>query len=111
MTELGITDFTVKINNRKILTGIADMIGATGMEGPLCVAIDKLDKIGKEKVVEELWERGFSEDNTTKLDPIFNLSGEKDPFARLRKLACSSEMALKGIDELEEVGNWWKALT
>jgi histidyl-tRNA synthetase len=105
LPALGITDFTVKINNRKILTGIADMIGAEGMEGPLCVAIDKLDKIGKEKVVEELAERGFSLDSIELLEPIFSLSDTEEPFKELRNWLGKSEIALKGIEELEEV---WK---
>ncbi len=103
LPALGITDFTVKINNRKILTGIADMIGAHGMEGPLCVAIDKLDKIGKEKVVEELLERGFASDSIDKLEPIFSLSDGDDPFTELKSWLAESEVALKGIRELEEV--------
>ena len=53
-SNLGIADFTVKLNNRKILAGIAELIGAPGQEGALSVAIDKLDKIGREKVGEEL---------------------------------------------------------
>lgn len=105
LPALGITDFTVKINNRKILTGIADVIGAGGMEGPLCVAIDKLDKIGKEKVVEELADRGFSPESINLLDPIFSLSNASQPFGALREWLKESEIGLKGIDELEEV---WK---
>ncbi|KQS28161.1 histidine--tRNA ligase [Dyadobacter sp. Leaf189] len=103
LPALGIKDFVVKINNRKILTGIADKVGAHGMEGPLCVAIDKLDKIGQEKVVEELLERGFSEQSVTALEPIFALSNEKEPFAELRSWLADSEIGLKGIQELEEV--------
>lgn len=110
LPALGITDFTVKINNRKILTGIADIIGAEGLEGPLCVAIDKLDKVGKEKVVEELSERGFSDNSIVLLDPIFSLSEGEEPFAALRNWLGSSEIALKGIDELEEVWNMVKLL-
>ena len=110
LPALGITDFTVKINNRKILTGIADMIGAQGQEGPLCVAIDKLDKIGKDKVVEELIERGFSNESVTQLDPIFTLSEGADPFAALKNWLGSSEIAMKGIHELEEVWDLVKAL-
>ena len=60
MTNLGIQDFTLKINNRKILTGIAEVVGAVGKEADMCVAIDKLDKIGRENVNQELQERGFS---------------------------------------------------
>jgi histidyl-tRNA synthetase len=105
LPALGITDFTVKINNRKVLTGIADMIGAGGMEGPLCVAIDKLDKIGKEKVEEELAERGFTSESISLLDPIFSLSYSENPFEVLRNWLSGSEIGLKGIEELEEV---WK---
>lgn len=103
LPQLGIEDFTVKINNRKILTGIADMIGAHGQEGTLCVAIDKLDKIGKDKVVDELRERNFSEESITLLDPVFTLTGTENPFADLRKWLADSEVGLKGIDELEQV--------
>ena len=110
LPALGIKDFTVIINNRKILTGIADMIGAEGMEGPLCVAIDKLDKIGKDKVVDELAERGFSENSITLLDPIFSLSDKDEPFAELRTWLGKSEIAMKGIDELEQVWNMVKLL-
>lgn len=105
LPALGIEDFTVKINNRKILTGIADYIGAHGMEGPLCVAIDKLDKIGKEKVVEELLERGFSQESVSLLEPIFTLSDLDEPFGELRSWLSGSEIALKGISELEEIWN------
>ncbi|KAA0993156.1 histidine--tRNA ligase [Dyadobacter aurulentus] len=110
LPALGIKDFAVKINNRKILTGIAEMVGASGMEGPLCVAIDKLDKIGKDKVVEELLERGFSQLSVQKLEPIFVLSNEKEPFAALKNWLADSEIALKGIQELEEVWAMVKVL-
>lgn len=110
LPALGINDFTVKINNRKILTGIADMIGAHGMEGPLCVAIDKLDKIGKDKVVEELVERGFSSDSVTQLDPVFSLSDGDEPFTALKNWLGSSEIAMKGVQELEEVWDLVKTL-
>lgn len=105
LPALGIEDFTVKINNRKILTGIADLIGAHGMEGPLCVAIDKLDKIGKEKVEEELIQRGFSTESISKLEPVFKLSNDNEPFDELKNWLSGSEIAMKGIAELETV---WK---
>ncbi|PWJ59006.1 histidyl-tRNA synthetase [Dyadobacter jejuensis] len=105
LPELGIQDFTVKINNRKVLTGIATMIGASGQEGPLCVAIDKLDKIGKEKVKEELLQKGFHQDSLTLLEPIFELAHSQNPFADLKSWLSSSEVAMQGIAELEEV---WK---
>ena len=68
--KLGLKDYAIKVNNRKILTGIAEAIGEQGKEGPLCVAIDKLDKIGWEKVKEELLQRGFGEASMQKLLPL-----------------------------------------
>jgi histidyl-tRNA synthetase len=103
LDSLGLTDYTIKINNRKILTGIAEAIGAAGMEGPLCVAVDKLDKIGKDKVLDELRERGFGEESLLRLEPMFALATEKVPFAQLREWLGTSETALKGIEELEQV--------
>ena len=103
LRNLGIRHFAVKVNNRKILTGIAEVIGAPGLEGPLCVAIDKLDKIGQEKVIQELYDRGFTEENAQKLTPIFTLSSEEDPFATLENWLSSSEVAMKGLAELRQV--------
>lgn len=103
LPQLGIKDFTVKINNRKILTGIADIIGAQGKEGPLCVAIDKLDKIGREKVEEELLSNGFSENNIALLEPMFGLQSSQNPFESLKNWLSDSEIGLKGVAELEEV--------
>jgi histidyl-tRNA synthetase len=101
---LGITDFVVKINNRKILTGIADAIGKMGCETDLCIAIDKLDKIGQEAVLEELKTKDFTEAQLTKLLPIFNLKGShSDIFPTLRTLLKDSSTGLKGIEELERV--------
>jgi len=104
LRNLGIQNFTVKINNRKILTGIAEIIGAPGQEGPLAVAIDKIDKIGQEKVVDELRERGFSEDAITRLEPMFRFPEDTTAaFAQLRDWLAASETGLKGLAELEEV--------
>jgi len=101
---LGIKDFTIKINNRKILTGIAEVIGVKGSEVPLTVAIDKLDKIGKDKVEEELRERGFSEEAIEKLQPIFEIQGTySQMFDKLKSWLKDSETGLKGIEELEKV--------
>lgn len=102
--NLGINDFTIKINNRKILTAIAEVVGAAGQEGSLCVAIDKLDKIGQEKVEEELIERGFSTDSVQKLQPIFSISGSnQEKFIQLKNWLTTSETGQKGIEELEKV--------
>ena len=103
LRNLGIRNFTVKLNNRKILTGISEVIGAPGMEGPFAVAIDKLDKIGKEKVIQELLNRGFAEESVVRLEPIFTLSKQPQPFIALKEWLNHSETGLKGIGELQEV--------
>jgi histidyl-tRNA synthetase len=102
--NLGIKDFDIKINNRKILTGISEVIGERGREGELCVAIDKLDKIGWEKVQEELTQRNFSQNSISKLEPVINLrQNNADKLNFLKTFLNESETGLKGIAELEEV--------
>ena len=102
--NLGIQKFTLKLNNRKILAGIAEAIGVPGQEGTLSVAIDKLDKIGQEKVLDELRERGFSEDTLTNLLPLFAFAGQdlRPILDQLKSWLAASETAQKGIAELEE---------
>lgn len=104
--NLGISEFIIKINNRKVLGGITEIIGAKGKEVDLCVAIDKLDKIGKEKVEEELMERGFSEENIEKLQILFNLPAtQKELFETLNVWLKDSDEGIKGVKELEEIWN------
>ena len=94
----------IKINNRKILTGIAEIIGEADRIVDITVAIDKLDKIGLEKVNEELRANGLSEDAIQKLQPIINLSGtNQEKMATMRQALAQSEIGLKGIDEVEFV--------
>lgn len=101
---LNIQNFTIKINNRKILTGISEIICAAGRESELCIAIDKLDKVGKQKVEEELSIRGFSPDNIEKLQPLFALpSTNEERFEWLEKWLSASEIGIKGVSELQEV--------
>lgn len=102
--NLGIQDFTLKLNNRKILAGIAEVIGAPGQEGFLSVAIDKLDKIGKEKVLDELRERGFMDEAIANLDPLFGFmnQGVSQVVEQLQIWLVSSETACQGIAELKE---------
>ena len=103
-TKLGLTQYSIKINNRKILTGIAEAIGADGKEGPLCVAIDKLDKIGWEKVQEELQQRGFENGSLDRLAPLVNLKeGVTARMEVLRGFLNNSPIGLQGLQELEEV--------
>ena len=102
--KLKLEDYSIKINNRKILTGIAEAIGEAGKEGPLCVAIDKLDKIGWEKVKEELAQRGFGEASIEKLAPLVSLESDlTGKMEFLKGFLKNSETGLKGVDELEQV--------
>src|SRR5690606_14535382 len=102
--HLKLNDYTIKINNRKILTGISEVIGEPGREGDLCVAIDKLDKIGWEKVQEELQQRGFAAEAIAKLSPIValeNSNAEKITF--LENFLRDSATGTQGLKELKEV--------
>lgn len=103
-------NFSLKINNRKILSGLSEAIGAAGQEAALAVAIDKLDKIGQEKVMAELEERGFSEEALANLAPIFTISGtNQEKFAKLEELLQNSETGKKGIEELREMWSYMAA--
>ena len=103
-SKLGLNDYSIKINNRKILTGIAEAIGAEGKEGPLCVAIDKLDKVGWEKVQEELQQRGFENSSLVQLEPLVNLKeGVSNRIEVLNGFLKNSPIGLQGLQELEEV--------
>ncbi len=96
----------IKINNRKILSGIAEMIGEADKIVDITVAIDKLDKIGLDAVNDELHEDGISEEAIRKLQPIINLSGTNDEkIATMREALAGSEVGQKGIDEVEYVLN------
>jgi histidyl-tRNA synthetase len=97
----------VKLNNRKILTGIAEIIGEADKIVDITVAIDKLDKIGLAKVNEELVQKGISEESIDKLQPIINLSGSnQDKINTLKTVLANSETGLKGVDEVEDVLNY-----
>jgi histidyl-tRNA synthetase len=100
---LGIEDYSIKINHRGILAGLAELIGAKGNEGSLFVAIDKLDKIGEEKVKEELLTKGFPGSSLEKLFEILNSSGSNDAkMSFVRSAFGNNASGLKGIDDIEE---------
>ncbi len=102
--KLGLKDYSIKINNRKILTGIAEAIGEAGKEGPLCVAIDKLDKIGWEKVQDEVTQRGFGPDSIKNLAPLVFLESDlSGKIEFLKGFLKNSETGRKGVEELEQV--------
>ena len=92
----------IKMNNRKILSGIAEILGAADKIVDITVAIDKLDKIGLEKVNEELREKGLSEEAISKLQPVIMLSGtNREKIASLKEILATSETGMKGIAEME----------
>ncbi|MGM0581409.1 MAG: histidine--tRNA ligase [Bacteroidota bacterium] len=97
-------DYAIKINNRKILSGIVEVMGAEGKETEFAVAIDKLDKIGEEKVKEELIDRGFAQSAIDTLSPLFTLSGDNaEQMNFLKDFLKDSEKGQKGLAELNEV--------
>ena len=92
----------IKINNRKILTGIAEIIGEADKIVDITVAIDKLDKIGLDNVNAELRGKGISEEAIEKLQPIILLSGTNDAkLGVLKQVLAASETGLKGVEEVE----------
>ena len=101
--RLGI-NVCLHINNRKILAGIAEVIGAPDKIVDITVAIDKLDKIGVDAVNAELTERGLSDEAVQALQPILHLSGTTaEKLEALRDILANSEIGLKGVEELDEV--------
>ncbi|WP_147677546.1 histidine--tRNA ligase [Algibacter pacificus] len=100
-SALKLEGVTIKINNRKILSGIAEVIGASDKLIDFTVALDKLDKIGEEKVKEEMRSKGISEEGITKLQPLFTLSGDfESQIESLKSILDTSEEGKKGIEEL-----------
>ena len=92
----------IKINNRKILSGIAEIIGEADKIVDITVAIDKLDKIGLDNVNAELKEKGISDEAVAKLQPIILLSGSnEEKLATLKQVLSASEEGLKGVEESE----------
>jgi histidyl-tRNA synthetase len=101
----------VKINNRKILSGIAEVIGEKERIVDITVAIDKLDKIGLENVNEELLEKGISQDAVGKLQPILHLSGSaSEKLTQLETVIGHSEIGANGISEVKTLFNYLENL-
>lgn len=94
----------LKLNNRKVLAGIAELIGAPDKIVDITVAIDKIDKIGLDNVNAELAERGLSPEQIAALGPILQISGTVgERLARLRELLATSEEGMRGVEELQTV--------
>lgn len=99
--ELGLNGVSIKINNRKILSGIAEVIGASDKLIDFTVALDKLDKIGADGVKKEMLEKGISALALVKVQPLFNFTGTiQEKLEKLATLLSSSEVGKKGIEEL-----------
>ena len=101
-TKLGLKGVTIKINNRKILCGIAETIGAEDKLIDFTVALDKLDKIGEEGVKKEMREKGISDEALQKLQPLFSFKGSNvEKLNSLKGLLDGSQLGMKGVTELE----------
>ncbi|AWH86864.1 histidine--tRNA ligase [Flavobacterium album] len=100
-TTLGLNGAVIKINNRKVLSGIAEVIGAKDRLIDFTVALDKLDKIGEDGVKKEMLEKGITADAIEKVQPLFNFTGTiNEKLDKLAELLASSEEGLKGVEEL-----------
>ncbi|WP_264547927.1 histidine--tRNA ligase [Flavobacterium sp. N2820] len=101
-SQLGLGGVTIKINNRKILSGIAEVIGASDKLIDFTVALDKLDKIGADGVKKEMLEKGISEAAIEKVQPLFNFTGTiNEKIEKLAQLLANSEEGMKGVNELQ----------
>ncbi|QBZ96553.1 histidine--tRNA ligase [Flavobacterium sangjuense] len=99
--DLGLHGVTIKINNRKVLSGIAEVIGASDKLIDFTVALDKLDKIGEDGVKKEMLEKGISDEALVKVQPLFNFTGTiQEKLEKLTRLLSSSEEGKKGVEEL-----------
>lgn len=101
-TALGLEGVTIKINNRKILSGIAEVIGASDKLIDFTVALDKLDKIGEDGVKKEMIEKGISEEAIAKVQPLFSFIGTiTEKINQLSQLLSASVEGMKGVEELQ----------
>ena len=104
--SLGLKNISIKINNRKILSGIAQVVGEEDKIIDITVALDKLDKIGEAKVKEEMYEKGISRDTVDKMDILFNLNGtNSSKLISLKEFLKNSKIGLEGVNELSQVVN------
>jgi len=104
LSNLGFKDFSILINNRKILAGISEYIGKPELLIDMTVAIDKLDKIGLDGVKNELLTKGFTEQDLVKLEPVILLKGtSEEKIKSLKNILADSEIGKNGIEELEKV--------
>lgn len=111
LTNLQIPSFTILVNNRKILSGIAEVSGQQDKLIDITVAIDKLDKIGQDGVEKEMRDKGISEEAIEIIKPLFQLTGSNsENLIQMEKFLATSEIGLKGIEELRFVLDQTEAL-
>ena len=104
LSRFNLPGFTIKINNRKLLTGIAELIGESEKLVDIVVAIDKLDKIGKEGVITELENKGISSKAIVAIQPLFDLQGtNKEKLDKMATFLSESKIGLKGVEELRSI--------
>jgi len=104
LSRFNLPGFTIKINNRKLLSGIAELIGESGKLVDIVVAIDKLDKIGEEGVITELENKGISKKAITAIQPLFDLKGSnKEKLDKMAAFLSKSLIGLKGVAELRSI--------
>lgn len=105
-SKLGLDGVTIKINNRKVLSGIAETIGAEDKLIDFTVTLDKLDKIGEEGVKKEMREKGISEEALKKLQPLFSFEGSNEnKLKSLKNMLSTSKLGMQGVEELEFITN------
>jgi len=103
-TKLGLTETVIKLNNRKILSGIAEIIGAKDKLIDFTIALDKLDKIGAEGVTKEMLAKGITEQAIEKVQPLFDFNGSNnEKLQQLSNMLSASQEGMKGVEELQFV--------
>ena len=105
-SKLGLKNTTIKLNNRKILAGIAEIIGAKDKLIDFTVALDKLDKIGEDGVIKEMVAKGISIEAIEKVKPLFSFEGNnQEKLSLLQKMLSESEEGLRGVEDLRFIVN------
>lgn len=111
LSTLGLNDFTIRVSNRKVLSGYAEAVGHADKFMDICVAIDKLDKIGAEGVTKEMEQRGIDAQATARVLELISFQGSNEErLSYLEKAFANSETGLKGIAELREVFSLYEHL-
>lgn len=112
LQNLGIDGYQIKVNSRKLLSGLAEYLGHKGEEGALCVAIDKLDKIGADGVFKELEKIGYNSDQINQLSPILELTGSNtDKVSKLESLLSKNEEVQQGLTEIKQMFDYVKSMS